>query len=71
MTHQQRPATVLIQLTATDELGRPLGGVTRSVSIQELRNADHPLLVELAATAATSLDEIVSQHYQIIPRNSV
>lgn len=71
MTLKQRPATVLIQMTATDEKGNPLGGVTRSVHIHELRNAKHPLLVELAATAATSLDEIVCQHYQFVPRFSV
>lgn len=68
MTHKQRPATVLIQMTATDEKGNPLGGVERLVSVDELRNATHPLLVELAAAAATSLDEIVGEHFAIIPR---
>ena len=71
MTNTSRPATVLIQMTATDEKGNPLGRVERLVSVNELRNATHPLLVELAATAATSLDEIVAEHFDIIPRYSV
>jgi len=71
MTEKQRPSSVLIQITATDEKGNPLASVEKLVGVHELRNAAQPLLVELAATAASTLDEIVSEHYQIIPRYSV
>ena len=71
MNEKQRPSSVLIQITATDEKGNPLASVEKRVGVHELRNATHPLLVELAATAATSLDEIVSEHFDIIPRDSV
>lgn len=71
MTDKQRPATVFIHLTATDENGNPLGSVDKMMTVDELRSARAPLLVEMAATAATALDEIVSEHYDIIPRYSV
>lgn len=71
MTDKQRPATVIIHLAATDESGNPLGSVDKMISVDELRSARVPLLVEMAAAAATSLDEIVSEHYDIIPRYGV
>lgn len=41
------------------------------MTVDELRSARAPLLVEVAAAAATALDEIVSEHFDIIPRYSV
>jgi hypothetical protein len=71
MTEKQRPAAVFIHLTATDEKGNPIGSVKRVMAVDALRSARAPLLVEAAAAAATALDEIVSEHYDIIPRYSV
>lgn len=71
MTNKLRPATVFISLSATDENGNQLGGVNKTISVDELRAANHPLLVELTAAAATELDEIVIDHFDIIPRYSV
>jgi len=65
MTQEHRPATVRILMTATDEQGKPLAGVAREISVEEIRQARFPLLVEMAAEAATELDEVITRLYDI------
>lgn len=69
MTEKRRPDTVTIQMTATDENGKPLGGITRAISIEKMRHASYPLLVEAASEAAAELESVISSHYGIPPRS--
>lgn len=68
MTEKRRPATVTIEMTATDDNGKPLGGIRRAISIEHMRHATFPLLVETASEAATELESVISSHYGIPPR---
>lgn len=68
MKDERRPATVTIHLSATDESGKPLAGISREVSIKEMRCYQHPVLLEAATEAATELEGIVSTYYGVQPR---
>ncbi len=68
MTEHNRPQTVTIHLTATDETGKPLAGIHRQVSIKEMRQLDYPVLVEATAEAAAELEGIISTYYGMQPK---
>jgi len=61
-------ASVTILLTAYDDNGKPLGGINKLVSVQDMRTAGYPLLMETAAGAASELEEVINAHYGIVPR---
>lgn len=67
MTDQKRPASVEIHLTATDENGKPIAGIHRVISIEEISRGAFPVLIETATEAATELEGIVNSHYGIQP----
>ncbi|QCR38957.1 hypothetical protein [Nissabacter sp. SGAir0207] len=69
MTDTRRPGTVTIHMTATDENGKPLGGIRREISIEGMRHAGFPLLIETAAAAASELEEVIHKHYGILPED--
>lgn len=60
---QQPAATVTITISATNDEGKPLCGISKTISVDDVRHASHPALVELSAVAAAEVEAVISRHY--------
>lgn len=63
MKEQLQVATVTVMISATDENGKPLGGVRETIPVAELLHADYPVLIETCARAASKIEEVINKHY--------
>lgn len=64
----KKAAAVTILLTAYDDDGKPLGVINKLVSVEDMRSAGYPVLMDTAAGAASELEEVINAHYGIVPR---